>query len=334
MSEFFIGTNGLSVWASSDRGETISRLPTTSRMYSGSQVWSLAAHKDRPGRIYAGTDSGLYEMDQQERIWRRIPFPVENVRLITSLCFCRKNADLIIAGTQPAGLIKSEDGGKSWQQLPVPMKPYVTRGFQDSGNDGDDSPIRHWTRVTAIVMDCDDPNIFFAGVEIDGAWRTRDGGKTWDKLERGLTNSDLHGLELSYRDGMRTLHAATGDGVYYSTDDGDAFTQVSLDSPSQYVRTVLALEGQPGTLLVTNGDGPPGSWGRLFRSDNEGRSWIEVALPGPVESSLYFIAQDRTDRNLVYAAATLGQVYRSEDGGRNWRAVGRRLGEIRALMSV
>jgi photosystem II stability/assembly factor-like uncharacterized protein len=37
---------------------------------------------------------------------------------------------------------------------------------------------------------------------------------------------------------------------------------------------------------------------------------------------------------LIFAAATLGQIYRSTDGGENWIALQRRLGEIRALLWV
>ena len=35
--------------------------------------------------------------------------------------------------------------------------------------------------------------------------------------------------------------------------------------------------------------------------------------------------------DLIFSAATLGQVYRSTDGGETWTALKRRLGEIRAL---
>lgn len=49
------------------------------------------------------------------------------------------------------------------------------------------------------------------------------------------------------------------------------------------------------------------------------------------ESSAYFLATNPVDPKLIYAAATLGQIYRSTDGGESWRVLKRRLGEIRAL---
>ena len=46
----YVATNGFSVWSSSDLGETISRMPSSTGIYSGSQVWSLAVHPTEPGR--------------------------------------------------------------------------------------------------------------------------------------------------------------------------------------------------------------------------------------------------------------------------------------------
>jgi photosystem II stability/assembly factor-like uncharacterized protein len=59
-----------------------------------------------------------------------------------------------------------------------------------------------------------------------------------------------------------------------------------------------------------------------------------VKLPGEVESSVYFLATDPSDPNLIFAATALGQLYRSSDGGEHWTALKRRLGEIRALLWV
>ena len=60
----YVATNGLSVWSSSDLGETISRMPSSTGMYSGSQVWALAVHPSEPGVLLAGTDSGVYRLNQ------------------------------------------------------------------------------------------------------------------------------------------------------------------------------------------------------------------------------------------------------------------------------
>ena len=72
----YVATNGLSVWSSSDLGETISRMPSSTGMYSGSQVWSLAVHPSDPGVLLAGTDSGVYRLDQATQRWTHLPSPM------------------------------------------------------------------------------------------------------------------------------------------------------------------------------------------------------------------------------------------------------------------
>jgi photosystem II stability/assembly factor-like uncharacterized protein len=70
----------------------------------------------------------------------------------------------------------------------------------------------------------------------------------------------------------------------------------------------------------------------LFRSEDYGRHWTDVGLPGWVESSVYFLATHRLNANLIFAATALGQLYRSDDAGRTWVALKRRTSEVRALL--
>jgi hypothetical protein len=54
-------------------------------------------------------------------------------------------------------------------------------------------------------------------------------------------------------------------------------------------------------MLATNGDGPPGTWGRIFRSDDYGDSWREVALPVRANSTVGKIAPHPEDPRIVFA---------------------------------
>ena len=192
------------------------------------------------------------------------------------------------------------------------------------------SKVKHWTRVTQIVFDTQDPNLVWACVEIDDAWRSRDAGKTWTRTSEGLEHDDVHGLAVIHNGGRR-LFATTAGGLHLSRDAGSTWTVQPIDSPWQYVRSVVPKTDGSGTIFLTNGNGPPGSDGRLFRSRDFGKTWQQAALPGRVESSAYFLAAHPADPNLLFLAATLGQLYRSIDGGDNWTALPRRLGEVRGI---
>jgi len=194
----------------------------------------------------------------------------------------------------------------------------------------DRPPARHWTRVTQILFDPADASCVWAGVEIDGAWRSRDGGLTWSQHSAGLKSNDVHGFAVA-ANGARTLFAATNAGLHTSADGGESWIFTAIDSDWQYTRSIVSKPGDPDVMLLTNGNGAPGTMGRLYRSGDGGQTWKDVRLPGSVESSVYFLATHPSDRNLIFAAATLGQLYRSQDGGETWIGLHQRLNEIRAI---
>ncbi|HEU4345371.1 MAG TPA: hypothetical protein VFU31_27785, partial [Candidatus Binatia bacterium] len=228
MPHLYVATNGLSVWSSSDLGETLLRMSTGTGMYSGSQVWALALHPTSAHVLLAGTNTGIYRLDQKEENWTHIESPMDDAMLVTALAYAPNNPDVIVAGTQPAGLYRSEDAGKSWRNLRVPMKPYALTGYYLG-----DKPFpeghpaaygrKHWTRVTQIVFDPADSSFVWAGVEIDGAWRSIDGGERWERSDDGMKSQDIHGF-LVVRNGRRVLFATTDAGLHVSQDDGRSWT--------------------------------------------------------------------------------------------------------------
>jgi photosystem II stability/assembly factor-like uncharacterized protein len=328
MPRLYVATNGLSVWSSNDLGETLVRTGTGRGMYSGSQVWALAPRAAASGELLAGTNSGIYWLDRAGVRWTHMPSPMDNM-LVTALAVSPHNPDVILAGTQPAALYRSDDAGRTWRNLNVPMKPFTNVGFEGAVT-ADTSQVKHWTRVTQILFDPEDRSTVWAGVEIDSLWRSTDGGQHWERVTQGLANDDIHGLAVTYH-GKRKLFATTYGGLHTSIDGGASWMPQTVDSPWVYMRSIVERADRKGVIFMTNGDGPPGSHGRLYRSRDNGVHWEDARLPGEVESSCYFLAVNAADPNLIFAAATLGQIYRSTDGGEHWTAIKRRLGEIRAL---
>jgi photosystem II stability/assembly factor-like uncharacterized protein len=327
MPRLYVGTNGLSVWESSDLGGTLSRMGSGMGLYSGSQVWALAAPPESSDVLYAGTNGGIYRLHVAARRWSHLASPMDNL-LVTAIAFSPHDPTIVFAGTQPAGLYRSDDGGASWRRMEAAMKPFATIGFQGGVAEG--ATVKHWCRVTQIVFDARDAASAWAGVEIDGAWRTKDGGATWQRLNPGFITEDIHGFGAVSR-GDR-FFATTEAGLHESRDGGASFQFRKIPSEWQYVRSMVERTDRKGVMFLTNGDGAPGANGRLWRSRDYGETWEDARLPGPVESSLYFLAVHPADPKLVFAAATLGQLFRSSDGGETWTALKRRLGEIRCLV--
>jgi photosystem II stability/assembly factor-like uncharacterized protein len=144
------------------------------------------------------------------------------------------------------GLFQSLDGGKSWQAM---MLPANIAG----------------KAVSQVAIHKDRPDtIYIAGEQI-GIWRSRDAGKTWDKVTRGLPNDSVTALALHSngypRDDSKSLFAwIAGVGIFESHDEGDNWKRPPDQGPPN--PNVQALTHSPlpesmntGWLYASTPDG-------------------------------------------------------------------------------
>ena len=115
---------------------------------------------------------------------------------------------------------RSDDGGSTWEA--------VGNEFAYEGDPGThqwyDGTPHPWDfkRVWHFEPSPRDPDTVFAGVEDAALFRSRDGGKTWEKRDHGMTVHDVYSLASSVVAGKARLYAGTqpahlaaaaGDGV-------------------------------------------------------------------------------------------------------------------------
>ena len=305
------------MWFSRDLGETWERPYSESGLYLEARVWALSTHPARPDELLAGTDSGLYRWRESTRTWTHLPGPLDDT-CTWALAQDPRHPQVIVAGTHPAALWRSDDGGTSWRKLPVVLaQECIFVGHP---------------RVTQVIFDPTEPETLWAGIEIDAVHRSRDGGQSWARLDRGLVSGDVHGVAVVRgENGARTLFATTNKGLHVSHDEGEHWQHQLLDAPWQYTRTLMARADGDGTLFLTNGNGPPGSTGRLLRSQDHGVTWQDVGLPGTPNSTPWTVASHPDDPSVVFTVTNLGELYRSLDGGQRWMKLEREFGEVRTL---
>jgi photosystem II stability/assembly factor-like uncharacterized protein len=308
----YVGAIGQGVFRSLDGGATFRR--AADGMFVECDVRALIVDRRAARTLYLGSEHGVFVSRDGADNWERLPAPVEGLE-VWSLWQCPERPEVLLAGTRPSRIFRSEDGGRSWKEARTRMTP--------------DCPRILYTRVTVIVGDPHDPDQLWAGVEIDGIHHSRDGGRSWEPVGSGLSSKDIHSIAVVE---PGRLLAATNNDLNESEDGGRTWKprQIGTVLPWSYCRALVQPCGQPGPVLLGNGEGPPGWAGTIGRSTDAGRSW-EAVLAERANSTIWNFAVHPADPELIYASSISGEVYRSADGGRAWQKLPREFGEIRAL---
>jgi photosystem II stability/assembly factor-like uncharacterized protein len=313
----YVGTIGQGLWRSTDSGATYVR--ACDGMFVECHVRALAVHPQNPRVLYLGNEQGVFRSADGADHWSRVESPLTGQQ-IWSLLLLPRTPEVILVGTCPARLFRSADAGQTWTETGAPMLQECPR-------------IMH-TRVTTLVADPTDPETIWAGVEIDGLQRSRDGGRTWQAVGRGLSSRDIHALVIVPGNGRpKRLLASTNNDLNLSSDDGETWEPLGIGKslPCAYCRGMAQKWDQPEVVFLGNGDGPPGSTGVIGRSTDGGATWQTARMPARANSTLWNFAVHAADPMLIYASSVSGEIYRSTNGGETWEKLPREFGEIRAL---
>jgi photosystem II stability/assembly factor-like uncharacterized protein len=313
----YVGTIGEGLWRSTDSGETFVR--ACDGMFVECHVRALAVHPQRPQTLFLGSEQGLFRSDDGASNWARVESPLNGLQ-IWSILLLPQDPRVMLVGTCPSRLFRSEDGGRTWTEPKVTMRQECPR-------------IIH-TRITTFIADPTETGTVWAGIEIDGLRRSRDAGVSWEAVGTGLSSQDIHALAIVPHSGSaKRLLAATNNDLNASTDNGASWQPLTIGQamPWSYCRALAQVCGRPEVVLLGNGDGPPGSVGVVGRSTDGGVTWKPAQMPARANSTLWNFAVHSSDANLIYASSVSGEVYRSTDAGASWQKLTREFGEVRAL---
>ena len=253
--------------------------------FRGGRALAVAGVVSQPNTYYFGAVSGgVWKTTDGGLTWDPL-FDKQNISSIGALAVADSDPNVIYVGTGEAcirgnisygdGIYKSLDAGKTWTNV----------GLKDT---------RH---IGALIVHPTNPDVAFVAAlghaygpnEERGIFRTRDGGKTWEKVL--YVNDRTGGIDVVF------------------------------DPQNPHVLFAAMWEGYRTPWTLNSGGEKSG----LYRSSDGGSTWKRVEGNGMPAGPLGRIGVSVSggDSNVVYALieANKGGMYRSEDGGEHWSLV-------------
>jgi photosystem II stability/assembly factor-like uncharacterized protein len=247
--------------------------------------------------------------------------------------------ETIYAGVEDAALFRSADGGRTWQEL-AGLRQHESGPTWQPGAGG--------LCLHTILLDPSNPQRIFIAISAAGAFRTDDGGTTWQPINRGLHSEYIpdpaatvgHCVHRIARHPTRpqVLFMQKHWDIMRSDDAGDSWHEVSGNLPSDFGFPIAVHAHEPETIYVVpiKSDSehfPPEGKLRVYRSRTGGNEW-EALTEGLPQRDCYVnvlrsaMAVDALDPCGIYFGTTGGQLYVSADAGDHWTAIVRDLPSI------
>ncbi len=212
---------------------------------------------------------------------------------VNAVGFHPTDANTLYIGAPSGGLWITHDGGNTWSTSTDVMP---TLG------------------VSAVIVDYENPDIVYIGTgdrdagdaAAAGVWKSFDGGLTFTPANSGI-ETDVISRLLMHPTNNDIILAATGGGIYRTTDAGATWTRTVIGN----FKDVVFKPSDPNIVYAA-------SSGTFYRSTDNGVTFTQISngLPGGYRGA---IAVSPADPSVVYFFITNSEsfkgLYRSNDSG-------------------
>ncbi|HYL72621.1 MAG TPA: glycosyl hydrolase [Bryobacteraceae bacterium] len=299
----------------------------------GGRSIASAGSPSRPYEYYFGAvGGGLWKTTDGGLTWKPVTDGQIKSSSVGAVAVSESNPDVIYIGMgetelrgnimQGDGVYKSTDAGKTWKNA----------GLADT------------QAIARVRVHPTNPDIVYVaafghpyGPNADrGVFRTKDGGKTWQKIlyrsdHAGAVDlcMDPHNPNVLYAaiwDAYRTPWSLSSggpqSGLFKTTDGGDHWTEITRNAglPAGIIGKIgVSVSGADSNRVYAIVEAEDGG---VFVSDDAGAKWSKISEDRKVRQRAFYytrIYADPKDKQTVYILNTA--FFKSTDGGKTYKTI-------------
>ena len=248
----------------------------------------------------------------------------------------QQNPDIVYAQSQNGGLVRYDK--KSGEAV----------GIQPKEREGEDAYRWNWDAPLAVSHH-KSGRIYFAANKL---FRSNDYGNSWQVISGDLSQhinrnnlkvyDRIVSIDAVAKNGSTSPYGAivalsespvdenlivvgTDDGLIQITEDAGAHwrkvSNISGTPVRSYVNSVLTSSHDANVIYAAFNHHKYGDFNPyVFKSTDKGRTWSNISANLPERGSVYALAEDPVDNNLLFCGTEFG-VYFSPNGGQRWKAL-------------
>jgi photosystem II stability/assembly factor-like uncharacterized protein len=299
----------------------------------GGRSIAAAGSVSRPHEYYMGaTGGGLWKTSDGGNTWKAVTDGHINSSSVGAVAVAPSDPDVVYIGTgeseirgniiQGDGAYKSTDGGKTWNHIGLIETQVISKIRVHPANPD-------LVYVAAFGHHAA-PN------PERGVFRSKDGGKTWDKIL--FRDNKTGAIELildpnnpqviyaalweAYRNAWEMSSGGPGSGVFKSTDGGDHWTEISRNPglPKAMLGKIgLSVSGADSNRVYAQIEAEDGGF---FLSDDAGATWTKVTDRRDLRQRAFYYTRVYADPKVKDTVYVLNVgFYKSTDTGKTWSQI-------------
>lgn len=276
------------VWRSTDSGKKFERTDFPDRV----QIWSIAPSPADPRTLFAGgSPVSVYRSEDGGEHWTRLPAPAIPDRAKMPFA-CRvmrfaphpRNAGELYAALEVNGVMRSTDGGESWQDCSAGLVRWAEQEPRLRSKIVSDTENEGMLDAHAIAASPADPDGVVLAVRM-GLFRSADHGASWQDMQAGRFSPFTYARDIRVAPSEpNTLYAclsvaaSSHDGALFRSEDlGKTWARFDEVQPHGTLMSVALHRSDAKQVYVA------ARYGEVFGTTDGGETWDDMPLPAGVK---------------------------------------------------